>query len=288
LHPICHVSLGRSGSTHIMSLLSRCPSIVTHERHPYETFIANHIVKLYKVLSLPSDHTVYPKYKPLKKLIGPFPDYKFNERNPYFDEAIEITLESIFKPFCREAITTIYSQLAQFYKKKNVTHFAEKVGFFLIDDLNNIFDKVFSVVSVRDFRDLLSSIKLFNQKRGYKAFGAEQFDTFEEYAQNLFSVNVRSFCSWIKQHKNCLIIRYEDFINDPKNSITKILNYAEVQFNETDLEAIFATLNDQNEHHKTSVSSELSINKFEDILSKREKEICDSLLKDELQMFDYI
>ena len=258
-----------------MQLLGQVPQVVTHLRYPFETFVANHICKLFKYGAPP-------------KVIGPFPDYRFHGANPPFDDALEHTMATTGRLSFKQIIVDIYTQLAAAYGKPNVTHFAEKFGLHLLPVLQEMFNRPCIVVLIRDFRDVLSSYKEFNEKRGYPAFGMEQFDSMESFLHGQFIGRVRSFVAGVEHWKQkVLVVKYEDFVAGNRNILFSILKAAGIVVSDEALTTMFNQGDGDLGHHATSASGIASVSKYKTVLTAREIAICNSALARELEVFGY-
>lgn len=286
MKPICHISHGRSGGTLAMKLLSDNPNIVTHQKYPYETFIANHITKLFKILTSKSNPSIYPKYGSPAGLIGPFPDYKISANDILFDNALKDACQDILKPMCKEFIIETYRNIAKEQEQPVPSHFIEKFGYFLVHDLKKLFDQTYLIVFVRDFRDLLSSIKEFNEKRGYKSFGAENYEKFSDYIQGGFYNRIKELHNFVKEN-DCLVVRYEDFVIGKKDILVKMYEFVGVDYDLSHIDNIISKSEKKLGDHRTSKTAQESIRKFESILTHNEIDICNGMLGDILQYHNY-
>ena len=287
MKPNCHISLGRSGGTLAMKLLSSNPHLVTDQSYPFETFIANHIVKSYHILTAKSEPSVYPKYGSPTGLVGPFPDYNKSPNDSVFSNALRDASQTVLKPMCKKFIIEIYSNIAKAQGKTEPTHFIEKFGYFLVSDLRELFEQIYQIVFIRDVRDLLSSIKDFNKKRGFKSFGAENYENFSEYIQGSFFHKVNGLHKFVERN-DCLVVRYEDFILRKKEVIIKIFEYVGIDYEYSHIDSAISQSEKTLDEHRTSKTAQESIRKFDTILTSKEINLCNSLMGDILEYYNYL
>jgi len=288
MQPIGVISVGRSGSTAVMKSIASHPSVVTDDCYPYETFIANHIAKLYGVLLEEQDHSKYPKYGAPAKLIGPFPDY-VRGRGTIFDESLEESLNTVIPNSCREIIYCIYRSIARM-QHKHPTHFVEKIGAHQVWQYRKLFRELHQIVLVRDFREVLASIKRFNKRRGYKSFGAECYVSYEEYIESSFQRQVLALVKHIDgENGKKLVIRYEDFVAEPAGTLRSIFNFCNVSpvSDEEINEFIVATGQDIDPIHRTSGGEGLATS-WETTLTDREQQLCLGAVGPALKRFGYV
>ncbi|HEX4804559.1 MAG TPA: sulfotransferase [Conexibacter sp.] len=81
---------------------------------------------------------------------------------------------------------------------------------------------------VRDFRDVLASMLAFNAKRGYPAFGREHVDTDEQFVQRLAGDVEALAASWRERRDRALLVRYEQLVADPPATLARVLDHLEL------------------------------------------------------------
>lgn len=81
---------------------------------------------------------------------------------------------------------------------------------------------------VRDFRDVLASMLAFNAKRGYAAFGREHVESDEQFVRRLAGDVEALAASWSERRDRALLVRYEQLVADPPATLARILDHLEL------------------------------------------------------------
>jgi len=95
------------------------------------------------------------------------------------------------------------------------------------------------VFLVRDFRDMLSSILAFNEKRGYQAFDRGKYSNTTDYVRGTLKPGVEMLeASWLERRNNAFLIKYEELILDPYAVLRDVFRYLEVDCSTQTIEKI--------------------------------------------------
>jgi len=78
---------------------------------------------------------------------------------------------------------------------------------------------------VRDFRDVIASMLAFNAKRGYAAFGREHVDSDEQFVQWQAGIAAALAAGWRERGDGALLVRYEDLVADVPAALARILDH---------------------------------------------------------------
>jgi sulfotransferase family protein len=78
---------------------------------------------------------------------------------------------------------------------------------------------------VRDFRDVLASMLAFNAKRGYAAFGREHVDSDEQFVARLAGDVEALAAGWRERGERALLVRYEELVADPAAVLAQVFDY---------------------------------------------------------------
>jgi hypothetical protein len=81
---------------------------------------------------------------------------------------------------------------------------------------------------VRDFRDVLASMLAFNAKRGYPAFGREHVDGDEQFVRWQATIAATFAAGWRERGDGALLVRYEELVADLPAALARILDYLEL------------------------------------------------------------
>lgn len=235
LQPLMVTCLGRTGSTWVMKLLTAHPQVVVYRRFPYESAPGKYWLHMLKVLSDPGN-----------LVESAYPDSFHNDlwwvgQNPYHDESIyerpslgyligRAYVERLAS-FCLRSIEDWYMTVAQTQEQKAPRYFAEKhmrpnylpvLAWELYPGAKEIF-------LVRDFRDVACSILAFDRRRGFSGFGRPEGATDEEYLRGpLHEMATHLGKSWESRREKGHLLRYEDLVFKPKETLTALVEYLEL------------------------------------------------------------
>jgi len=120
---------------------------------------------------------------------------------------------------------------------------------------------------VRDFRDVLASMLAFNAKRGYAAFGREHVETDEQFVQRLAGDVESLAASWHERRDRALLVRYEQLVADPPATLARVLDHLELDATPATVGAIVDRAQEQLEstrlQHRTVQQASASSGRWE-------------------------
>jgi hypothetical protein len=297
LSPVIVTSLGRMGTTLLMSLLAQHPEVVVHPQYPYELGAARYLVHLLGVACAPADH-----------LDSSHPDSFSQEtnkmgHNPFFGDFLAADEETnhwfssrapvLMGAWVQQATDEFYECLAARAGHGSARFFAEKS---LPDHLPYLFHDLYpearEIVLVRDIRDVVCSALAFNAKRGNSSFGREWLDDDLGFVEQLRQDLERLVVSWRRRSERALLVRYEDLVIDPIPTIAAIFDHIGVATDSPLIEAALAAANASSElqTHRTSASPEASIGRWASELAEERPgllERCHDLCGDLLTELGY-
>ena len=297
LQPLMLTTIGRAGTTWTMRLLSEHPKIVVHRWHPYELRAARYWMHMLKVLSEPKD-----PYQSAEA--NSFQGNRFwVGHNPFFPEPMMRTpglaewfgrthIEEL-AAFCQRNAEACYQQIAASQgQEEGAVYFAEKHR---ADDLPWLFWELYprakEVFLVRDFRDVVSSMLAFNAKQGRRVFGRPQIRSDEEFARFVRNGPVRLVSqSWSKRRDRAHLIRYEDLIRRPEETLRGLLEYLDLDHDDTTISGMIdraAQENPEMQQHRTSGEVSSSIGRWRQSLDPNLQETCRQVFGDVLEQFGY-
>jgi hypothetical protein len=296
--PLFVTTLGRTGSTYLMSLLFEHPEIVVHPPFPFEARLMAYWGSILDNLGSPYSH--------LKSLVANSPrgywwvgthDLMAAE---YVDQdpAAQWLGGEAVSEFCRFA----RGQVRGFYKvsarldhrpASAVTkYFAEKR--LPLPRLQQVCREIFphgrELFLVRDFRDVLTSILAFNAKRGKLDFGVERLSG-EEHVAALARGVEKLLADRAAAGSHGLVVRYEDLIRDPHGALRRILQFAELDADAATIDKMIAGSAAANQAaqlaHRTTVDGAASIGRWLRELTPELRLACDRLLTPYLAELEY-
>jgi hypothetical protein len=234
IQPLILTSLGRTGTTLVMKAFTSHPEILVFRRFPYEYAVAKYWIHMLRVLSGPADllDSAHPD-----SFIA---DQHWVGHNPYHDHSVhtQAPLARWFgreyveqlAGFCQQSIEGCYRALAHGQDQPAPAYFAEKVWPSFIPVLTwELYPKAREVILVRDFRDAACSMLAFDSIRDYSNFGRADGKSEEDYIRDEVQGMATSMArSWASRRDRAHLVRYEDLLLQPVETMTRLLEYLEL------------------------------------------------------------
>jgi hypothetical protein len=245
LMPLMVTTLGRSGSTWLMQILASHPEIVTFRRFPYESTPAKYWMHMLRVLSEPANLVESAQ-----------PDNFHNDlwwvgSNPYHDDRVyeQMPLEHWFgkaypehlAAFAQRQIDDWYLTLARTQVQPAPVYFAEKHMWpnFVPVLTWELYPRAKEVFLVRDFRDMTRSILSFDERRGYAGFGRPAGASDDQYMRGVLRQMAHDLKqSWQTRKERAHLVRYEDLVLDPEQTVAAMLEYLGVDVSPATLQHV--------------------------------------------------
>ncbi|NBC33507.1 MAG: hypothetical protein GVY13_12600 [Alphaproteobacteria bacterium] len=288
--PVLVVSQGRAGSTAAMCALGAHPDILIRNRFPFETRMMQYFAGLAAMQLRPADLTD-PELEALDGPKGPGP-------NPYYRPDPE-TVPWMARTAARQAIQhsvastwSFYAHCAGIQGKADFRAVAEKappdprrIGL-----VRMLFPDLRLVLLLRDPRDVLASIMAFNEKRGYAAFGREAARDDVDFARS-FVKSVEQLAEFRRLAPEATILRYEDLIRTPNESLASVFRSLGLGFGEGLVGgAVAEMLKDRDGRvsgHRTTAMAADSIGRWKSDLQPDIQEIVRNAMRPALEALDY-
>ena len=298
-NPIILNSMGRSGTTLLMRMLSFHPQVYVHHEYPHELLAAHYWINFLESLSTPQAGT---------RLTG-----KWNMRDgrnrlvsssPYYRLGVSAAcaryLGGAYVPrlarFCQENIDGIYAALINQdervragEKSPNITHFAEK-SLPLTGLIRELYPQAKEIYLVRDIRDGICSALSFNRKRGTQAFGRESVGSNVQFAARRADEFQGLYTKYEGSAYDKCLVRYEDLIREPEAELQRICQYLGLDTTTTDIEDILrhsSVANSKLSFHRTSASPLASVGRWERELPPKLRSVCLERAGKALAQFGY-
>jgi hypothetical protein len=245
--PLIVTTTGRSGSTWLMQMLASHPEVVVFRRFPYESAPAKYWLHSLRVLSEPANFVESALPDTFDKNLW------WVGNNPYHDDRVyeQAGLSDWFArshiatmaAFAQQTIDDWYTTLARTQAQQNVSYFAEKHMWpnYLPVLTWELYPRAKEVFLVRDFRDMARSILAFDEKRGYAGFGRPDDADDEDYLRGdlrKMASDLRG--SWQARRDRAHLVRYEDLVLEPNETLTSMLEYLEVDASPERVAAVLA------------------------------------------------
>ncbi len=282
LAPILITSRGRTGTTYLMKHLLAHPEVEVADTYPFEIELMTYYVSALNVLLAPRfDGTQdepdmaaaaeemcrigrNPWNRPaLHQTIGG------EELERMFSESIPLRLSSLF----RNIILDYYGIVARKMEKRRARFLAEKCGLGenTRQGIRGLMGEVKEIVLVRDPRDFFCSAKAFWRWTGEEIL-AMMDDVFGFYAQLA-----------ARTEHDTLLVRYEDLIEGPKDTLGRIGNFAGLteECPEQEATELF-------HRHGTSASPGASIGRWRREMTAADTEHCKRRFGLFMEQFGYV
>ena len=297
LRPIMVSCLGRAGTTLLMRCLAADPSIVVYRRYPYESSPARYWLHVLRVLSEPANFvdSTHP---------DKFLDEIWNVGyNPFFDYGVAVPDQSALyrwaggdyvselASFCARSIEGWYRAVADVQGQADAVYFAEKHMWpgYTQGLMWELFPRAKEIFLVRDFRDLVSSILAFDRKRGFAGFRRSPGKDDESYVREDLGMAAAMLAqAWRDRRDRSHLLRYEDLVLRPRETVSSLLDYLELAGGERAAERMLApvTAAATQSDHRTSNDPRASIGRW-----RREQrdlqELCQEVFRGPLEEFGY-
>jgi len=295
IQPLLVNSLARTGTTWVMRLLSEHPAIATLRIYPYENRPAKYWMQLLGAMAEPA----YPAQS--ASHIGIFEDNWWGSQDPFQRGSLgqNPRLQQWFNSrfveqtatLCQESIESCYREIAATQNQAPPAFFVEK---HIPDEVPGIFWELYpktrEIIVVRDFRDMLCSIRAFNAKRGTLGFNRDQVASEEEYIARLGREAQQLLGNWQARADRALLVRYEDLILQPEETLEEMLRYVGVDSSGAMVDDILGRAlvdTPEMQAHRTSGGPKASIGRWRSDLDAESKAMCERVFGEALREFGY-
>jgi sulfotransferase family protein len=233
LQPLMVTSLGRSGTTLLMQLLAAHAGVVTYDRPPYEARGGKYWLHVLQTLAAPTDagkRVGAPMEFHLETLAAggnPFYSAQFAawpEVEAWSGSDYVVDLAA----FCQRSIDGWYLATAAAQKQaiEPLRYFAEKQ----FPDrytrlMRELYPEARELFLVRDFRDMIASMRAYNERKAFGDFGRRVAESEAEWVTNLRRGVVALRDAWRERGEPGALVRYEDLVLQPENALPPILAY---------------------------------------------------------------
>jgi hypothetical protein len=231
--PLMVTTLGRTGSTLLMTLLSLHPAIAAFNPVGYDSRPFAYQLEAAIAMASPAsrirllDSTAQSEAWWLGRRSVPV------EALLRLDEPVrELLLGAPVERLLRVAVdqaAAFARELAAAHERTDVRYAAEKSGPAHLPRLmRELCADGREIFLVRDFRDVLTSMLAFNAMRGYAAFGREHVDSDEQFVRRLAGDAAAFAASWRERGDGALLVRYEELVANPPGELARVLDYLEL------------------------------------------------------------
>ncbi|MDY7002587.1 MAG: sulfotransferase [Cyanobacteriota bacterium] len=300
LQPLIVTCVGRTGTTWLMQLLSQHPRLIICQHYPYEVRAAQYWMQMLQVLSQPANtqnSTPVVGFENELNLIGHNPFYNKKINSPKALDWHGNDYPEKLAAFCQESIDGFYQALGS-NQGKNFSNSGQSIYFvekYMLNPIKTLFLELYpqgrEIILVRDFRDVVCSVIAFNAKRGHDMAGQQQAKTDEEIIREAGNFQAKMLLQrWKECSAKAFLLRYEDLILSPVETLTQLLEYLGLENSETTISSMLETASGDTkkmEKHRTTSSAEASIGRWKSDLNPGLQELCQQVFAEALQEFGY-
>lgn len=285
IQPLMVTTLGRTGSTWFMRLLVEHPAIVAYRSHPYEVSPVQYWTQFLGAFTEPT-----PDAQSSSGL-GPR-DAQWRVGHPFSDAPLLLppTMHGWFgRRFVEQAADFFRRCAEDCYREMSIQQHRAAPVFFAEKHLPydgpgivwELYPKAREIFLVRDFRDMLCSIKAFNQKRGSADFARNLAASEEQYILNMGEMAARLRKAWNNRRDRACLVRYEDLVTRPAETLATILKYLGLPADDAQIHEMISRASVETrdlEQHRTSPSLIESVGRWRRDLSPALQALCQEAL----------
>jgi hypothetical protein len=293
IQPLSVTTLGRTGSTAVVRLLGAHPEIVAYRPFEYEPRAATYWIGVLKALAEPASHR--RQLTPGGPLDGPWwlgtePPLPRRSKDPEIQEWLGRESVQDIAAFCQGRIEGLYERVAALLDRPHAAYFAEKLRPDAVPDLiSEIYPQGREILLVRDFRDMVSSMFAFNEKRGFRGFRREESASDADYIAERVGPSAAALATaWRARSSRSFLLRYEDFVLRQKETVAALLDYLALDAAPNTIEKMLAGLEaPESAGHRTVPDARKSIGRWRKDLAPELQEACAQALGPVLREFGY-
>jgi hypothetical protein len=296
LQPLIVTTLGRTGSTWLIHLLATHPAVTAYRPFSFEPRATTYWIDILTSLAEPASYTQQVEgevFYPEPWWLGSGTRMT-SELLPDRELAQWLGSEHVadLAEFAQRRIDAVYVHVAALDEGRP-EFFAEKC---LPESnvpqlLHELYPEGREIFLVRDFRDMLCSIRAFNEKRGNAAFGFDGPGAEETYVLDVLAPSVKNLLNeWRQRAGGAQLVRYEDLILNPAQTLRGVLEQAGLESSEARAEDMLTRAAEPlpgMAMHRTTSGQETSIGRWQHDLEPRLQEVCDEAFAAALAEFGY-
>jgi hypothetical protein len=283
-------TIGRSGSTLLVTLLSSHPDVVAFSPFIKDARTSTYWTNVLQDLAEP------------QAFLAPFdpPDLEVQHwwlqggSGELGEDEVERWLGSeavdSLAALCRGQIEAFYGHLAggerpSFFVEKYLPHQV------VPDLLGEMYPGARELILVRDFRDILCSVIAFNRKRGWDAFGRTEGGDDAEYVRGALRQSALALSRRLRRGENPPhLVRYEDLVLDPEPTLAELFAQLGLDHGPELVEATVRRAQEATaamDHHRTTSDPAASIGRWREDLPEEIAAVCNEELGELLAEFGY-
>jgi hypothetical protein len=297
LKPLLLTTMGRTGSTWVTSLLACLPQIVAYRPFQFEPRVASYWMEVLRCLAEPASYmqALAPELYGADWWMGTkrsSPIYQGDVDPDILEVLARDNLEKL-AAFCQERIDRFYGQVANRQGQSGAIHFLEKYApnAVMLRFLWELYPDAREIFLIRDLRDILSSILAFNKIYAQAYFYRERAQNDLEIVREMRNEANTLLKIWRTRSQSAYLLRYEDLIRRPEESLRGVLDYLELDGDPTGirhtLKQAARTMPEAQQQHRTSQDPLASIGRWRRDLNPALQEACQEAFPELLGAFGY-
>ncbi len=299
LEPGGVVSLGRSGSTIMLAYLACHPDIVVWEPFELEAWYIPYHARLFETLTNPRQWMAPVGAKDMLALEQPgwlgelgAPPLAHWAQYPAAAEWFAGGYVERMYRAQMDALQQWYSTVARRGGTLRARMMFEKMTPPTHGVSRRVIPGLHAIFLVRDPRDVYASIRAFDHKRGYRAFGRERFESEEAYIRHVLAGSMEMLRQEWERHKDrALLMRYEDLITDPRTELARVFRHLGLDAKRRTVDKVIEDTHAMNPaaqaRHRTASTPRDSIQRFRSELEPEVIALCDEVFARSLAAFGY-
>jgi hypothetical protein len=295
LAPLLVTTIGRAGSSWLVQLLGAHPETIAYAPFKHEPRALTYWLEVSRTLSDPGS---------VGRILSPnlasgewwLPDagstLALERLEPEVRQALESAATQNFLESAVRSIDRFYRAAAEIEGKHGARYYVEKVWPNFVPELAlDLYENAAELFLVRDPRDVFCSILAFNERRGYASFGREMSDSDEDFIRLLRAQNAALLESWRTRSARSHLVRYEDLVDDPVETLAAVFEAVGVDSSPAAVERALSSTElvpaDVQDSHRTSPSTKASVGRWRRDLSPAFARALEESLAEILEEFDY-
>lgn len=296
LEPAMITTIGRSGSKWLARLMSSHPEVLAFQPLVFEPRVATYWMTVLRELSAPKSYL-----RQLHTERWDEPRWWLGDGAVALPAPVDLGMaewlgtDSVrqLAAICQERVEVYYREVARRSGEEGARYFVEKflLDGVLLDLTTEVFPGAREVILVRDFRDRLSSVFAWNEKRGDHGFGHDAEMSKAEYLVERVRGDAEQLIDrWRRRGDAALLIRYEDLILEPEATLTRLFEYLGVEATEGVVDDVLGVANEPTElldTHRTVSDPVQSIGRWRRDLPAELANESNQLLRPVLEAFGY-
>lgn len=294
IDPLMVTTLGRTGSTILMKVLSTHPEVVSYRPFEHEPRAASYWLGVMSTLTDPASYR--RQINPEGAMegawwVGATPPFPRRVGDAWLTRLLDVDAVQEIAAFSQSRIEALYKEVAAAAGLPDARYFAEKYRADRIPKITwELYPGAREVILVRDFRDMVASMFAYNEKRGREGFHRDRFEDDAQYVVQEIKGGVTALAAaWAARRDRAHLVRYEDLVLRPEETIAALLEYLGLEGGDhasAMAEALFAR-EPETEWHRTTPDPRASIGRWKDDLGENARRACERALAPELQAFGY-